>query len=394
MKRLSYIFTAALLLIAGACDSLVDKVLVVDEAYDIDKVSTEMTVVPGITVAYEVPPFSLDVNMLVGEATSGENSFLKAAPDNDPVFRAGDLLFRQSANPKDISPKKADIFENTGTKAEFVKPMAVYMVDVPGMLNISNQYTLTNPCIKLEFTSDLVHQMKFDMNLSVAGTVIPLTDIPFTAKASQTVFVSAAGGYAKADGESDFLVPQLSALVSPLPYEITILSIVFHKDDAVADPAYGPTDVANISLLPSFILPADFKNPSRFGSSLDLSNAIRISAKKDGDYKVDIHSISAHFEATNTLPLDLSIVGQPNDSVSISVPVIKAGSLDAPVKTEGDIVLSFLSYSSISSLVPEIAASAPTTPGATAQLNVNQGLTFAIKSITIPDGVDVEILKK
>ena len=154
-------------------------------------------------------------------------------------------------------------------------------------------------------------------------------------------------------------------------------------------PAYTPGTPLNLTLTASFILPAAFKAPSSFGSALAFSG-VKVTPNSD-QVKVGLSSISAHFEAVNTAPVAISITGQPNDSVSISFPTIRPGTLEAPATTEGDVVLTYKSYTAISSLVTDIAGSITS---ANAQLNDKQGIKLTIKSVTLPDGVELEFLDK
>lgn len=387
MKKLLYISAAALLSAAAACNPLT-----VDPAYDLEALDPTVTVLPGITIdatSLLKDPVTFEIGKLLGEA-AGDDSFLKSAPADDPFFQEGDLFFRQDAVASDISPVVEDIFENADpSKATIENAMAVYMVDVPGMLNISNLYNLSNPCFKLQIASDEAFKMSMDITLRISGALHNINNVPLQALTSQTVYISALGGYAKDASESDFLAAELAELVSPLPFEIRIMSIRFHTHPDGA-PAYTPAMPVNISLLPSFILPAAFAAPSSFGTSLAFSG-VSITPKS-GEIKVGLSSISARFSAVNTAPVEFQIKGQPNDSVSISVPPIMPGSLDSPVTTTGDIVLSYKSYTSISSLVTDITASVKS--GLTsAQLNSKQGVSLTLQSVTVPDGVEIEFLK-
>lgn len=381
---------------AGACNPLT-----VDKSYDLDKVDPSVTLLPGATVdasALISDPIVLPIGQLL-EGATGEGSFLKLAPDNDPIFDPGDLMFRQDANVAAINPKLACIYnpqptDDPADKPVFDNPMAVFMVDVPGMLNVSNEYTLRNPCVGLRVVSDLLptlgegQSMSMDIVFRVAGTEHPVNGVPLANMADQTVFLSPKGGFASAANESDFLLADLSGWVSPLPFEFRIISLTLKP--AGPAPAYAAGDKANFSLTPSFILPADFSRPSSFGSSLAFTG-VKITPNSD-KYKVGLYSISAHFEATSTLPFEIEIVGQPNDSVSITFPKINPGSVANPVRTEGDILLEYKSYSSISSLITDITATAPAGDDPH-QLNSNQSISLAIKSVTLPEGVEIEFLK-
>lgn len=386
MKKLLYISAAALLMFAGACDKVLNTVLVVDETYDTKNLDKTVTVLPGVTVAFE-QEIKFEIGQLLGEAT-GEGSFLKVAGSTDPIFEEGDLMFRQDANSSNINPDVATLYDAAAGKAEFQNSIAVYMVDVPGMLNVSNKYTLSNPCFRLQLTSDWLQPLVMDVTMSVAGVSHNISGIPVQALASQTIYISAEGGFASDASESDFIFPSFSDLVSPLPYEIKLSSIVLHGD-GVSVPAYTPGTPVSFSVQPSFILPASFTTPSTFSSALAFKE-LKVTPNSD-QYKVGIHSISAHFEAENSLPLDIAIASQPNDSVSLTVPLIEGGTLASPKKTEGDILLEFLSYSSLSSLVTGISATATGTSG---QLNNKQGITLTIKSVTMPEGVEIEFIDK
>ena len=287
---------------------------------------------------------------------------------------------------KNISAIRGDLFNGSG-QATFKDALAVYMVDVPGMLNISNQYNLSNPCIALQIGTDWPLQMEMDVKLLVGGTPLSITNVNLPAAASQTVYVSELGGFAAgAPNTTNALLAGFAAAVSPLPYNITVSEVVLRGKGT---PSYTPSTPLNLTLTASFILPAAFKAPSAFGSSLAFSN-FKVKPK-DGQYKIGIDAISAHFVAENSSPVAISITGQPNDSVSISFPTIAPGTLETPVTTEGDVTLTYKSYSAISSLVTDIQGSITGTNG---QLNNKQGIVITIKSVTLPDGVEIEFLDK
>lgn len=362
---------------AAACNPIT-----VDDRYDLDKVDPTVTVVPGVTVdvnqefTYTIGDFFVDADV--------SDTFFWMAPDDDPVFDAGDLVFHKDGRTSNISPTVEALFEDAGP-AKFQNPFTIYMVDVPGLLDFSDRYTLTNPCLKLQFTSSIAASMLMDITISFAGTAKVLKGVPYAARTSQTVYISAKGGYAGGrTGESDFVFPEMSALMSPLPYETKISSIVFRPDPSASAPAYAPGDVVNMSVLPSMIIPADFTAPSRFYVSVTPDG---FKVTPTSSYKVGIYAISAHVEVVNTIPFDLSITGQPNANVKLDMPVIKAGSLEAPVTTEGDISIEYSDYSSISTLVADLAAEVTSLKS---QLNSKQGLTLRLKSVTIPEGVEIE----
>ena len=240
MKKLLYISAAALLMFAGACDKVLNTVLVVDETYDTKNLDKTVTVLPGVTVAFE-QEIKFEIGQLLGEAT-GEGSFLKVAGSTDPIFDEGDLMFRQDANSSNINPDVATLYDAAAGKAEFQNSIAVYMVDVPGMLNVSNKYTLSNPCFRLQLTSDWLQPLVMDVTMSVAGISHNISGIPVQALASQTIYISAEGGFASDASESDFIFPSFSDLVSPLPYEIKLSSIVLHGD-GVSVPIRGPVSI-------------------------------------------------------------------------------------------------------------------------------------------------------
>ena len=204
MKKLLYISAAALLMFAGACDKVLNTVLVVDETYDTKNLDKTVTVLPGVTVAFE-QEIKFEIGQLLGEAT-GEGSFLKVAGSTDPIFDEGDLMFRQDANSSNINPDVATLYDAAAGKAEFQNSIAVYMVDVPGMLNVSNKYTLSNPCFRLQLTSDWLQPLVMDVTMSVAGISHNISGIPVQALASQTIYISAEGGFASDASESDFIL--------------------------------------------------------------------------------------------------------------------------------------------------------------------------------------------
>ena len=380
MNKVLHISAAALLIFAVACNPWT-----VDEKYEISKLDKTVTVFPGATVSFEQEVLDMHIGELLGEAT-GPDSFLKVAEEDHPLFDEGDLYFRQDGSAKNITPNREDLFNGSG-EATFKNALAVYMVDVPGMLNVSNQYNLSNPCIALQIGTDWAQPMEMDVKLSVGGSPLSLTNIPLQALASQTVFVSELGGFSKgAAGTSDAVLAGFAAAVSPLPYNITVSEVVLR---GTGSPAYTPGTPLNLTLTASFILPAAFKAPSSFGSALAFSG-VKVTPNSD-QVKVGLSSISAHFEAVNTAPVAISITGQPNDSVSISFPTIQPGTLEAPATTEGDVVLTYKSYTAISSLVTDIAGSITS---ANAQLNDKQGIKLTIKSVTLPDGVELEFLDK
>ena len=378
MNKVLHISAAALLIFAAACNPIT-----VDNRYDIATVDKTVTVFPGATVSFEQEVLNMKIGELLGEAT-GPDSFLKIAEANHPLFNEGDLYFRQDGSPKNENPNVDDLYNGSGN-AKFSNALAVYMVDVPGMLNVSNQYNLSNPCIALQIGTDWVQPMEMDVTLLVGGTPLSATNIPLAAAASQTVFISELGGFSGAANTSDYQLAGFAAAVSPLPYNITVSEVVLR---GTGSPAYAPGTPLNLTLTASFILPAAFKAPSAFGSALAFSGVKVTPSSKD--YKVGIDAISAHFVAENTAPVAISITGQPNDSVSISFPTIQPGTLDAPVTTEGDVTLTYKSYTAISSLVTDIQGSITS---ANAQLNDKQGIKLTIKSVTLPDGVEIEFLK-
>ena len=381
MNKVLHVSAAALLIFAAAC-----KPITVDNRYDIANVDKTVTVFPGATISFEKELFDMKIGQLLGEAT-GPDSFLKVAEGGNPLFTEGDLYFRQDGSAQNLTPNREDLFNGSG-EATFKNALAVYMVDVPGMLNISNQYNLSNPCIALEIGTDWATPMEMDVTLSVGGSPLSATNISLAAATSQTVYLSELGGFAVgAANTSNVQIEGFAAAVSPLPYNITVSEVVLRGKTPA--PSYTPGTPLNLTLTASFILPAAFKAPSAFGSALAFNNfKVR---PKDGQYKVGIGAISAHFEAVNSSPVAIDITGQPNDSVSISFPTINPGTLAAPVTTEGDVTLTYKSYSAISSLVTDIQGSITGTNG---QLNNNQGIKLTIKSITLPDGVEIEFLDK
>ena len=381
MNKVLHISAAALLIFAAACNPIT-----VDNRYDVSNIDKTVTVLPGVTISFEQELLNMKIGQLLGEAT-GPDSFLKVAEENHPIFDAGDLYFRQDDSPKNITPIVDDLYNGSGN-AKFSNALTVYMLDVPGMLNISNQYNLSNPCIALQINSDWVEPMEMDVKLSVAGTPLSATNIPVAAAASQTIYLSELGGFAKgAANTSDAQIAGFAAAVSPLPYNITVTEVVLRGKTPA--PAYTPGTSLNLTLTASFILPAAFKAPSAFGSSLAF-DSIKVKPK-DGQYKVGIDAISAHFVAVNSSPVQIAITGQPNDSINISFPTIQPGTLAAPVTTEGDVTLTYKSYSAISSLVTDIQGSIT---GTNEMLNNNQGIVLTIKSVTLPDGVEIEFLDK
>ena len=380
MNKVLHISAAALLIIAAACNPIT-----VDKSYDIAQLDKTVTVLPGVTISYEQEVLDMRIGSLLGEAT-GPDSFLKVAEANHPLFDEGDLYFRQDGSTKNASPNVEDLYNGSGD-AKFSNALAVYMVDVPGMLNVSNQYNLSNPCIALQIGTDWVHDMEMDVTLSVGGTPLTATNVPLQALGSQTVYISEMGGFSGAAATSDFTLPGFAAAVSPLPYNITVSEVVLRGRGTT--PSYTPGTPLNLTLTASFILPAAFKAPSSFGSALQFSG-VKVTPK-DGEYKIGIDAISAHFVAVNTAPVEISITGQPNDSVSISFPTINPGTLESPATTEGDVTLTYKSYTAISSLVTDISGSITS---ANAQLNDKQGIKLTIKSVTLPDGVEIEFLDK
>ena len=378
MNKVLHISAAALLIFAVACNPFT-----VDNRYDITNVDKTVTVFPGATVSFEQEVLDMHIGELLGEAT-GPDSFLKIAEANHPLFEEGDLYFRQDGSAKNISPNREDLFNGSG-EATFKNALAVYMVDVPGMLNVSNQYNLSNPCIALQIGTDWVQPMKMDVKLLVGGVPLTLTDVPLSAAASQTVYISETGGFSGAANTSDAILSGFAAAVSPLPYNITVSEVALKGQGS---PSYTPGTPLNLTLTASFILPAAFKAPSSFGSALAFSG-VKITPSSE-KYKLGIDAISAHFVAVNTAPVQISIVGQPNDSVSISFPTIAPGTLAEPATTEGDVTLTYMSYTAISSLVTDIQG---TITSANAQLNDKQGIKLTIKSVTLPDGVEIEFLE-
>ena len=381
MNKVLHISAAALLIFAAACNPIT-----VDNRYDVANIDKTVTVLPGVTISFEQEVLNMKIGELLGEAT-GPDSFLKVAEANNPLFTEGDLYFRQDGSAKNATPNVDDLYNGSGN-AKFNDALAVYMVDVPGMLNISNQYNLSNPCIALQINSDWVQPMEMDVNLLVAGAPLSVTDVPVAAAASQTIYISELGGFAQgAANASDALLPGFAAAVSPLPYNITVTEVVLRGKTPA--PSYTPGTPLNLALTASFILPAAFKAPSAFGSSLAFNN-IKVTPK-DGQYKVGIDAISAHFVAENSSPVEITITGQPNDSVSFTCSTIQPGSLAAPVTTNGDVTLTYKSYSAISSLVTDIQGRIT---GTNDKLNNNQGIKLTIKSVTLPDGVEIEFLDK
>ena len=379
MNKVLHISAAALLIFAAACNPIT-----VDNRYDVANIDKTVTVLPGVTISFEQEILDMSIGSLLGEA-SGADSFLKIAEANNPLFNEGDLYFRQDGSAKHISPNVDDLYNGSGA-ATFRNALAVYMVDVPGMLNVSNQYNLSNPCIALQIGTDWAQPMEMDVTLLVGGTPLSLSNVSLAAAASQTVYLSETGGFAGEANTSDALVPGFAAAASPLPYNITVSEVVLR---GTGSPAYTPGTPLNLTVTASFVLPAAFKAPSSFGSALAFTG-VKITPKSE-EYRIGLNSISAHFEAVNTAPVQISITGQPNDSVSISFPTIAPGTLDAPVTTEGDVTLSYKSYTAISSLVTDISGSVS---GANAQLNDKQGIKLTIKSVTLPDGVELEFLDK
>ena len=379
MNKVLLIPSAALLIFAAACNPIT-----VDDNYDIDNIDKTVTVLPGVTVTYEQEVLDMNIGELLGEAAGGD-SFLKVADPGDPIFDEGDLYFSQVGSAKNISPNVDDLYNGSGN-ASFKNALSVYMVDVPGMLNVSNQYNLSNPCIALQVGSSWIQPMEMDVTLLVGGSPLTALNVPLAAAASQTVYLSALGGYSGAANTSDFQVPGFAEAISPLPYNITVSEVVIRGQGTVA---YTPGTPVNLSLTASFILPAAFKSPSSFGSALAFSG-VKVTPNSD-DFKVSIHTISAHFVAVNTAPVNISVTGQPNDDVSISFPTISAGSLASPVTTEGDVTLTYKSYDAISSLVTDISGSIT---GTNTQLNNKQGIKITIKSVTLPEGAEIEFLDK
>ena len=380
MNKVLHISAAALLIFAAACNPIT-----VDNRYDVANIDKTVTVLPGVTISFEQEVLNMKIGELLGEAT-GPDSFLKVAEANNPLFTEGDLYFRQDGSAKNATPNVDDLYNGSGN-AKFNDALAVYMVDVPGMLNVSNQYNLSNPCIALEIGTDWIQPMEMDVKLLVGGTPLTATNVPLAAAASQTVYLSELGGFAAgAANASDFQLTGFAAKVSPLPYNITVSEVVLR---GTGSPAYTPGTPLNLTLTASFILPAAFKAPSAFGSALAFSG-VKVTPKSD-QYKIGIGAISAHFVAETSSPVAIDITGQPNDSVSISFPTINPGTLAAPVTTEGDVTLTYKSYTAISSLVTDIQGSITGTNG---QLNNNQGIKLTIKSVTLPDGVEIEFLDK
>ena len=381
MNKVLHISAAALLIFAAACNPIT-----VDKSYDIAQLDKTVTVLPGVTIAYEQEVLDMRIGALLGEAT-GPDSFLKVAEENHPLFAEGDLYFLQEGSSKNITPNVDDLYNGSGD-ATFHNALAVYMVDVPGMLNVSNQYNLSNPCIALQIGTNWTDApMEMDVTLLVGDSPLTKTNIPLQAVGSQTVYLSEMGGFSKgAPNTSDAQIAGFAAAVSPLPYNITVSEVVLR---GTGSPAYTPGTPLNLTLKASFVLPAAFKAPSSFGSALEFSG-VKVTPNSS-EYKVGIDAISAHFVAVNTAPVEISITGQPNDSVSISFPTIQPGTLESPVTTEGDVTLTYKSYTAISSLVTDIAGSITS---ANAQLNDKQGIKLTIKSVTLPDGVEVEFLDK
>lgn len=380
MNKVLHISAAALLIFAAACNPFT-----VDNRYDITTVDKTVTVFPGATISYEQEVLNMNIGELLGEAT-GPDSFLKVAEEGNPLFDEGDLYFRQDGSAKNITPNREDLYNGSGN-ATFRNALAVYMVDVPGMLNVSNQYNLSNPCIALQIGTDWIQPMRMDVTLIVGGTPLTAVNVPLAAAASQTVYLSELGGFAGAANTSDFLIPNFAAAVSPLPYNVTVSEVVLKGQGS---PSYTPGTPLNLTLTASFILPAAFKAPSAFGSALAFTG-VKVTPKESTGLRLGIDAISAHFVAENTAPVAISITGQPNDSVSISFPTIQPGTLESPVTTEGDVTLTYKSYTAISSLVTDIQGSITGTNG---QLNNKQGIKLTIKSVTLPDGVEIEFLDK
>lgn len=377
MNKALHISAAALLLFAVSCNPLS-----IDSRYDISKLDKTVTVLPGVTVQYEQELLNMQIGELIGE-TGGDNSFFRVASGDDPYFDEGDLYFIQEGKQKSISPDVDALYD--GSSAIFKNPLTIYLADVPGALNVSNEYHLSNPCIALEITTDWLQAMQMDVTMNIGGKQLTAANIPLAATASQTVYISELGGYADKEAtSSDFILDGLADAISPLPYNITVTEV---KLRGKGSPALIPGTPVNISLKGALIIPAAFNSPSEFGVDIAF-NGVRI-IPTDDQFRVGIYSISAHLEVVNTTPVAISITSLPNDNVRLRVPTIKPGSLEAPATTEGDITLEYSDYDSIRQLVTEISAKIS---GTKAKLNNKQGLKITLKSVTLPDGVEIEIL--